>query len=58
VPFPTLYKKNEVSFPPLTDTFLSVEMTLVEALFLCRDKCRNDTPFFTVHDESYPIRQK
>jgi hypothetical protein len=23
-------------------------MTLVEALFLCRNKCRNDTPVFTV----------
>jgi hypothetical protein len=25
-------------------------MTLVEALFLCRSKCRNDTPVFTALD--------
>jgi hypothetical protein len=24
-------------------------MTLLEALFLCRSKCRNDTPVFTVY---------
>jgi hypothetical protein len=35
-------------------------MTFAEALFLCRNKCRNDTPVFTVYkidqkmwDESY-----
>jgi hypothetical protein len=24
-------------------------MTLAEALFLCRNKCRNETPVFAVH---------
>jgi hypothetical protein len=33
----------------LTETLLSVEMTLSEALFLCHDKCQNETPVFTVH---------
>jgi hypothetical protein len=33
---------------PLKQTLLSVETTLGEALFLCRNECRNDTPVFTV----------
>jgi hypothetical protein len=33
---------------PLKQTLLSVETTLAEALFLCRNECRNDTPVFTV----------
>jgi hypothetical protein len=33
----------------LTETLLSVEMTLAEAMFLCHDKCQNETPVFTVH---------
>jgi hypothetical protein len=32
----------------LKQTLLSVETTLAEALFLCRNECRNDTPVFTV----------
>jgi hypothetical protein len=35
----------------LKQTLLSVETTLAEALFLCRNKCRNDTPVFTVHEK-------
>jgi hypothetical protein len=33
----------------LKQTLWSVVMTLAEALFLCRNKCRNDNPLFTVH---------
>jgi hypothetical protein len=58
VSFPTLVKINGVSFFtlksvvftlisvvfPLKQTLLSVETTLAQALFLCRNECRNDTP--------------
>jgi hypothetical protein len=51
--FSTLDKINEVSFShlkvfTLEQTPLSVEMTLAKTLFLCRNKCRNDTPVFIV----------
>jgi hypothetical protein len=55
VSIPTLDKINEVSFSHknvifiLKQTFVSVEKTLAEALFLCRNKCRNDTPVFNVY---------
>jgi hypothetical protein len=57
VSFPTLksvvFTLKSVVFT-LKQTLLSVEMTLemtlVEALFLYRSKCRNDTPVFTVCD--------
>jgi hypothetical protein len=34
---------------PLKQTLLSVQTTLAEAPFLCRNECRNDTPVFTVY---------
>jgi hypothetical protein len=40
--------KRSVFFT-LKQTLLSVETTLGEALFLCRNMCRNDTPVFTVN---------
>jgi hypothetical protein len=43
-----VFTLNSVVFT-LKQTLLSIEMTLVAALFLCRKKCRNDTPVFTVH---------
>jgi hypothetical protein len=52
VSFPTLDKITSVVFT-LKQTLLSVEMTIAEALFLRHNKCRNDTPVFTVN-----LRQK
>jgi hypothetical protein len=51
-------KINEVKSIVLTvkHTLLSVEMTLFEVLFLCRNKCRNDTSVFTVHVMSVTLQ--
>jgi hypothetical protein len=35
------------------ETLLSVETTLAEAL--CRNKCRNDTPVYTVQEQNHLV---
>jgi hypothetical protein len=46
---------QSVIFNTREDKLLSVETTLAEALFLCRNKCRNDTPVSTVCTHTHQI---
>jgi hypothetical protein len=50
----TRQDKRSVVFT-LKSVVFTLETTLAEALFLCRNECENDTPVFTVYIHKYVL---